>query len=153
MHKTVFAVCDWILTSRSKVWWGRYGLTNQTLHWMSEIRLKEVRGKYFGPTSVTLFSHQLQHFGLSLLSGGKHEGWICPIRHPPQQETADGRCAAVGLLLPWPGWVCIYMCVSIVFHSLIAVSMLHHVWGRWRETVWGYCSWSKNLLKLRTFVQ
>lgn len=103
----------------SKVRCDRYGLTNQPPYWVSEIRLSvggdggEVRRADFGPTSLALLlRHRLQLLGLSLFSRGKHEDWFCPLGHALAQETADGCGAAVGLLLPWPGWVCMFTCVS-----------------------------------------
>lgn len=102
--------------ARSKVRCGRYGLTNQSLYWVCEIRMSlgrdggEVRRADFGPTSLALLLGQrLQHLGLSLFSCGKHEDWFCPAGLACAKETADSRRAAVGLLLPWPGWVYMFI--------------------------------------------
>lgn len=62
-----------------------------------------MREANFGPTSLgLLLGQRLQHLGLSLFSGGKHEDRFCPAGPACTQETADGRCAAMGFLLPWP---------------------------------------------------
>lgn len=92
----------------------------------------EVRRADFGPASLALLLATGCSSSVSLsFSCGKHEDWFCPPGFAHAQEAADGRRAAVGLLLPRSGWVCMFVSESAgniwKWCSISGMVMLNHV--------------------------
>lgn len=98
------------LFAGSKVWCGRYGPANQTLprdkthNWGDGGEVRRA-GRLWTCVTGSSRSPPAAASRLSLSTWGKHDGAFCPLEGALLQEAADGRVAALGLFLPWPGWV------------------------------------------------